>query len=157
MSCATGFFWCASAHTVFVNTPGEVPMFASRIERLRTAGFICHSLSCLYYTKSTVYAGWRFIENEIARHALGPISCRDDGTHAGGIVDEFEEVGFLRRVCVVNDKPRGYLPPGGVEDVACVRAADAPPPRDHLPTIAVVTEQFDNAFHAHLAFAFGFL
>ena len=87
------------------------------------------------------------LKNEIARHALGPLSCRDDGTHAGGIVDEFEEVGFLRRVCVVNDKPRGDFPPVGVEDVACVRTADAPPPRDHLPTVAVVTEQFDNAFH----------
>ena len=50
------FFWCVSAHTVFVNTLGEVPMLASRIERLRTAGFICHSLSCRYYTKSTGYA-----------------------------------------------------------------------------------------------------
>ena len=30
------------------------------------------------------------------------MSCRDDGTHAGGIVDEFEEIGFLRRVCVVS-------------------------------------------------------
>ena len=91
------------------------------------------------------------LRNEIARHALGPLSCRDDGTHAGGIVDEFEEVGFLRRVCVVNDKPRGDLPPVGVEDVACFRTAYAPPPRDHLPTVAIVTEQFDNAFHAHLA------
>ena len=48
------------------------------------------------------------------------MSCWDDGTHAGGIVDEFEEVGFLRRVCVVNDKPRGDLTPVGVEDAACV-------------------------------------
>ncbi len=77
--------------------------------------------------------------------ALGPLSCRDDGTYTSGIVDEFEEVGFLRRVCVVNDKPRGDLAPVGVEDVACVRAADAPPPRDHFPAVAVVTEQFDNA------------
>ena len=54
------------------------------------------------------------MKNEIARHALGPLSCRDDGTYTGGIVDEFEEVGFLRRVCVVNDKPRGYLALVGV-------------------------------------------
>ena len=26
-----------------------------------------------------------------------------DGTHVGGIVDAFEEVSFLRRVCVVTD------------------------------------------------------
>ena len=46
------FFWCASAHTVFVNTPGEVPMLASRIERLRTAGFICHSLHAYIIPKA---------------------------------------------------------------------------------------------------------
>ena len=38
-----------------------------------------------------------------------------------------------------------------VKHVASVRAADAPPPRDHLPPVSVVAEEFDNAFHALLA------
>ena len=38
-----------------------------------------------------------------------------------------------------------------VKHVSCVHAADAPSPRDHLPPISVVTEEFNNAFHAHLA------
>ena len=37
-----------------------------------------------------------------------------------------------------------------VKHVSGVRAADAPPPCDHLPTVPVVAEEFNNAFHAHL-------
>ena len=91
------------------------------------------------------------LKNEIARHALGPLSCRDDGTYTGGIVDEFEEVRLLRRIGVVHEKTRGDLPALCVKDVSCVRAADAPPPRDHLPPVSVIAKKFDNAFHAHLA------
>ena len=38
-----------------------------------------------------------------------------------------------------------------VKHVSSVRAADTLPPRDHLPPVSVVTEEFNNAFHAHLA------
>ena len=38
-----------------------------------------------------------------------------------------------------------------VKHVSSVRAADAPPPCDHLPTVSVVAEEFNNVFHAHLA------
>ena len=38
-----------------------------------------------------------------------------------------------------------------VKHVSGVRAADAPPPRNHLPPVPVVAEEINNAFHAHLA------
>ena len=45
----------------------------------------------------------------------------------------------------------GDFPTLWVKHVSYVRAADAPSPRDHLPPISVVAEEFNNAFHAHLA------
>ena len=76
---------------------------------------------------------------------------RDDGFHADGIVDEFEEVRPLRRIGVVHEQPRGDLAPIGIEHMACVRTADAPSPRDHLPPVPVVAEELDNAFHVDFA------
>ena len=77
--------------------------------------------------------------------------CRDDGFHADGIVDELEEIRLLRRIGIIHEKTRGDLPALGVKHVSCVRTADAPPPRDHLPPVPVVTEEINNAFHALLA------
>ena len=48
-------------------------------------------------------------------------------------------------------KSLGNFPTPCVKHVPCVRAADAPPPCDHLPTVSVIAKEFDNAFHAHLA------
>ena len=75
---------------------------------------------------------------------------REDGFHADGVVDEFEEIRLLRRIGIIHEKSRGDLPAFGVKHVSGVRTADAPPPRDHLPPVPVVAEKLDNAFHAHL-------
>ena len=48
-------------------------------------------------------------------------------------------------------KSLGNVPTFGVKHVFCIRATDAPPPCNHLPPVSVVTEEFNNAFHAHLA------
>ena len=91
--------------------------------------------------------------NGRAARSTGGVRClrREDGFHAGGIVDEFEEIRLLRRIGIIHEKSRGDLPAFGVKHVSGVRTADAPPPRDHLSSVPVVTEKLDNAFHAHLA------
>ena len=48
-------------------------------------------------------------------------------------------------------KSLGNVPTFCGKHVSSVRAADAPPPCDHLPPVPVVAKEFDNAFHAHLA------
>ena len=48
-------------------------------------------------------------------------------------------------------KSLGNFPTLCVKHVSCVRTADAPSPCDHLPAVSVVAEEFNNAFHAHLA------
>ena len=135
-------------------------MLARRMDRLCVADFTCRSLYMrILYQKHKQRGRAIYVFKQLdgdhdaldSRQMYFHLSCRDDGTHASGIVDEFKKVGFLRRICVVNDKPRDDLPTFRVKHVACVRTADAPPPRDHLPPVAVVTEQFDNTFHAHLA------
>ena len=53
---------------------------------------------------------------------------RDDGFHADGIVDEFEEVRPLRRIDVVHEQPRGDLAPVEIEHMA---ASTQPMRRPH--------------------------
>ena len=53
-------------------------------------------------------------------------------------------------------KSLGNFPTLWVKHVSGVHTADAPPPCNHLPAVSVFAQKFDNAFHAHLAFAFGF-
>ena len=72
---------------------------------------------------------------------------RDDGFHADGVVDEFEEIRLLRRIGVIHEKTRGDLPTLCVKHVPCVRATDAPSPCDHLPPVPVVAEKFNDTFH----------
>ena len=48
-------------------------------------------------------------------------------------------------------KSLGNFPTLCVKHVSGVRTANAPLPRDHLPSVSVAVEKFDNAFHAHLA------
>ena len=90
--------------------------------------------------------GWLQSVMVLVRHLR-----RDNGFHAERVVDEFKEVRLLRRTGVVHEKPRGDLSALCVKNVASVRATDAPPPRDHLPSVSVVVEKLDNAFHVHLA------
>ena len=48
-------------------------------------------------------------------------------------------------------KSLGNFPTFCVKHVSGVHIADAPPPCNHLPAVSVVTEEFNYAFHAHLA------
>ena len=74
-------------------------------------------------------------------------SRRVDGAEAGGVVDELQEIGMLRRHRIVDKKLRDDLPDGRIESMPGVGATDSPPPCDHLPSVRIVTHQFDNALH----------
>ena len=77
-------------------------------------------------------------------------SRRVDGAEAGGVVDELQEIGILRQHRIVDKKLRDDLPDGRIESMPGVGAADSPPPCDHLPSVRIVTHQFDNALHVLL-------
>ena len=51
-------------------------------------------------------------------------------------------------IVVVHEKARRDLAAIRVEHVPGVPATDPPPPRDHLPSVPIVTKQLNNAFHA---------
>ena len=57
---------------------------------------------------------------------------------------------MLRRHRIVDKKLRDDLPDGRIESMPGVGAADSPPPCDHLPSVRIVTHQFDNALHVLL-------
>ena len=52
-----------------------------------------------------------------------------------------------------DEKGLGNFPTLCVKHVSGVRAADAPPPRDHLLFVSVIAQKFNYAFHAHLSSA----
>ena len=64
-----------------------------------------------------------------------------DRPQTDGVVDEFHQEVVLLRVAVIDEEPR-VDPAPGLEPVPCIPAPDPPPPRDLLPPVRVVPEEF---------------
>ena len=79
---------------------------------------------------------------------MGELLRIDDGFYANGIVDDFEEIGLLRGIAVIDNKARRDLSPLGIKHVSRVGTSNTPSPRNHLSPIPVIPKQLNDAFHS---------
>ena len=77
-----------------------------------------------------------------ACHVAGSVRGMDR-TKPDGVVDEFHQEVVLLRVAVIDEEPR-VDPAPGLEPVPRIPASDPPPPRDHLASVRVLAEEFDD-------------
>ena len=77
-----------------------------------------------------------------ACHVAGSVRSMDR-PETDGVVDELHQEVVLLDVAVVDEEPR-VDPAPGLEPVPRVPAPDPPPPRDHLASVRVAPEEFDD-------------
>ena len=70
-----------------------------------------------------------------------------DGKETDRIVGQFKEIGMLRGDGIIYQKFSDNLAVGGIKSMPRVCTADSPPPRNHLTSVWVVSNQFNYAFH----------
>ena len=77
-----------------------------------------------------------------ACHVAGSFRSMDR-PETDGVVDELHQEVALLWVAVIDEEPRVDSAPG-LEPMPRVPAPDPPPPRDHLPSVRVAPEEFDD-------------
>ena len=74
-------------------------------------------------------------------------SRRVDALHALRIVHQLKKIRMLRRIRIIDNQFARHLPRHRIEPVTRVTATNAPPPRDHLAPIPILSAQLDHAPH----------